>query len=77
MYRDLETRLKETESTPWDVAYEHLAAYRKLHTNTLVPQFYSTKDGFTLGFWLLRLRQDRAKGTLTEDQIKQLDALEM
>jgi len=75
MYRDLASKLKETEETPWDVAYEHLATYRKEHTNTLVPQFYSTDDGFTLGFWLLKLRQDRASGLLTEEQINRLDKL--
>lgn len=75
MYKDLAQKLKETESTPWDEAFQHLSDYRKENTNTLVPQFYSTDDGFTLGFWLLKLRQDRANGLLTEDQINRLDEL--
>tara|TARA_R110001592_G_scaffold363352_2_gene684826 strand:+ start:97855 stop:98556 length:702 start_codon:yes stop_codon:yes gene_type:complete len=76
MYKDLETKLNETAETPWDVAYQHLAAYKAEKGNCLVPQFYITEDGFTLGFWLLKLRYDRAESNLTEDQIQRLDKLE-
>lgn len=77
MYRkDLEARLKETADTPWDEAYSHLAAYKAEKGNCLVPQFYITDDGFTLGFWLLKLRLDFAEGILTEDQVQRLNTLE-
>jgi hypothetical protein len=53
MYKDLETKLQETAETPWDEAYQHLAAYKAEKGNCLVPQFHITENGFTLGFWLL------------------------
>lgn len=76
MYKDLETRLNETAETPWDVAYGHLAAYHAEKSNCLVPQFYMTENGFTLGFWLLKLRRDLAEDKLTKEQIQRLDVLE-
>ncbi len=76
MYKDLKARLQETTETPWDDAYAHLAAYKAEKGNCLVPQFQITYDGFALGFWLLRLRNDLVDGLLSEDQIQRLDALE-
>ena len=43
----------------------------------LVPAKYKAKDDFALGHWILTKRKDRSNGRMTEEEIRQLDALGM
>jgi len=56
---------------------DHLRAYiaRVGHAN--VPQKYVTDDGFPLGKWVRRRREDRTAGRLSPARIAELDALGM
>ena len=53
--------------------------YYKAHENLNVPVKYVDENGIRLGLWLNRLRSSYKAGklTLTEDQIRRLDALGM
>lgn len=73
--KDLDIKIEETTTTPWEVWYELLVAYKAEHGNCLVPYFYVTKNGYALWYWVLGLRSDKAQGRLTKDQIKRLEEL--
>ena len=66
----------------WDV-YHHqwrqgihkLRDYKSENGDMLVPQNYETLDGFKLGNWVASKRKAKSNGTLSSDQIKELDDL--
>jgi hypothetical protein len=74
--KDLDTKLEETTATPWHVWYELLVAYKAEHGNCLVPYFYVTPNGYALWYWVSKLRVDKARGLLTDEQIREIDELE-
>jgi hypothetical protein len=45
------------------------------HGHTRVPQPHRTCDGFLLGLWVNRRRQERRAGRLTGERVAALDAL--
>lgn len=61
----------------WKRGLEHAKAYFEEHGNLLVPAKYKAKDDFALGHWILTKRKDRSNGRMTEEEIRQLDALGM
>lgn len=52
-----------------------LAAFFDEYGHTRVPQAHRTCDGFLLGLWVNRRRQERRAGRLTDERITALDAL--
>ena len=52
-----------------------LEEYRAEHGHTRVPQPYRTGDGFLLGLWVRRRRQERRAGRLTGERVADLNAL--
>ena len=61
----------------WKRGLEHAKAYFEEQGNLLVPAKYKAKDDFALGHWILTKRKDRSNGRMTEEEIRQLDALGM
>lgn len=61
----------------WKRGLEHAKAYFEEHGNLLVPAKYKAKDDFALGHWIMTKRKDRSNGRMTEEEIRQLDALGM
>lgn len=59
----------------WERGIAHAKAYREKTGHLNVSYRLKAEDGFGLGHWLARVRAE--KDTLTEDQIRQLDALGM
>ncbi len=56
---------------------DHLRAYTDLLGHANVPNSHVTDDGFKLGAWVLKHRQDHRAGRLTTARIAELDALGM
>lgn len=52
-----------------------LAAFFNEHGHTRVPQPHRTRDGFLLGLWVNRRRQERRAGRLSDERVAALDAL--
>lgn len=65
-------------ATQWDNAVDHLAQFVAEHGHARVPQVWVCPDGFKLGAWASRRRNERRVGTptLTPARIAQLDALD-
>lgn len=61
----------------WKRGLEHAKAYFEEQGNLLVPAKYKAKDDFALGHWIMTKRKDRSNGRMTEEEIRQLDALGM
>ena len=61
----------------WKRGLEHAKAYFEEHGNLLVPAKYKAKDDFALGHWIMTKRKDCSNGRMTEEEIRQLDALGM
>lgn len=72
----LDVKLLETTATPWDVWYEEIVEFRSTHRSCLVPYFYVTKNNHALWYWVLKVRQDKARGKLSAEKIKLLDKLD-
>ena len=66
----------EAPANTWERAYAAAKAYYEEHENLDVRGSLEYK-GFQLGGWLARKRREKAEGRLTEEQIRQLDALSM
>lgn len=70
----------ETAALYWEEGYRHARAYYEEHGNLDVSKRYTCADGFRLGFWLYTqraVREGRVSGNLTDDKIRQLDAIGM
>ncbi len=65
----------------WERNLSEAAKYREAKGDLLVPRTYVSETGAALGAWIARQRQVRKKGSegyaLTEEQIRELDALGM
>lgn len=67
----------ERTELAWKRGLEHAKAYFKEHGNLLISFKYKSPDGFLLGQWVAVKRRERTGGVLSEDKIRQLDALGM
>jgi hypothetical protein len=64
-------------ASKWERDLGAARAYRDAHENLRVPTKFVAEDGFRLGAWVARLRQDRKHGRLSRERIADLDALGM
>ena len=67
-------------SSSWDVYYREAEAFYKREGHLEVKKRYVTENGLSLGSWVLTQRRVRAgtvAGSLSEEQIKRLDAVGM
>ena len=62
-------------SSPWDVNYQKLVAYKAEHGHVKVLQEYKAPCGFRLGRWVGNQRTAKARGMLDSRQIELLDGL--
>lgn len=68
----------DTDQYRFDVGLEHAKKYYKENGNLRVPmRCVCEYDGYTLGLWINLKRRQYKKGTLSDDNIKKLDELEM
>lgn len=61
----------------WKAAYESARQYHKEHGDLLVPPQYETNNGVKLGSWIGNQRSRYKAGTLTKEQIDQLNTIGM
>lgn len=66
---------RELPTTSWEYGYLQAKAYYENHGNLDVLLTYSEGEGFRLGYWIRRQRENRS--ALTEEQIQKLDAIGM
>jgi hypothetical protein len=59
----------------WQVGFAALEAFVAEHGHARVPQAFRTADGYRLGQWCTRRRQERRNGRLSAERIAALDAL--
>lgn len=56
-------------------ALEDAKVYYDEHHNLDIPYNYKTKDGYSLGTWLVNVRRKKRLGLLSEEHIKYLESL--
>jgi len=61
----------------WERNLSEAVKYREKYGDLLVPHTYVSETGAALGAWIAGQRQARKRHGLTEEQIRQLDALGM
>lgn len=61
----------------WEKLYKSAEIYFNEHGNLNVPAKYKTADGYSLKEWLRTQRNNRVKGTLSNDKIERLDKIGM
>ena len=59
----------------WNKGIQELRIFEAVHGSVLVPWKYETSDGFKLGNCVRNKRAAKFQGTLSSDQIKELDDL--
>jgi hypothetical protein len=59
----------------WEDGFRRLEEYGKEYGHASPPQSYTDKDGFRLGVWVAKQRQNHAKGTLSADRRMRLSRL--
>ncbi|MCR5825931.1 MAG: Helicase associated domain protein, partial [Oscillospiraceae bacterium] len=64
-------------SAAWEASYQDARAYYAAHGDLKVPDGYKGTSGKLLPRWLLRQRELRRDGKLTDAQIRRLDALQI
>lgn len=77
---ELFEKLNDTLTASWDLMYAEAKKYHAENGDLNVPKRYVTSSGYSLGNWLdnqRRMRAGKVIGTLTDEQIKLLDALGM
>jgi len=68
------TRLVEMVTSPWEEGFGHLQKYVALHgTTRAIKSYFDQEDGFPLGNWILRQRQQR--NIMSHDRKLKLDSL--
>ena len=69
----------DAREAKWAGAFRRAEEYCAAHGNLLVPVNYKTKDGFCLGDWVRRMRENYAcaEKKLTAERIAKLEALGM
>ena len=78
--RELFEKLRKSLSSSWEACFAEAEAFHRTYGNLKVPKSYITKNGISLGSWLITQRRVRAgavPGILTEEQIEKLDSLGM
>lgn len=73
-------KLNDTLTASWALMYEHAKQYYHENGDLEVPARYITPDGYSLGRWIFHqrgIRKGTIEGTITEEQIQQLDAIGM
>ena len=71
-------KLNDTLTASWDTMYGYAKQYYELHGDLLVPKYYMTSDGNSLGSWVSvqrRVYAGKVNGVLTQDRIKKLEAI--
>lgn len=61
----------------WNAAYQKAKQYFEKNNNLSVPRAYKTKDGFSLGQWVVNQRKYYEKGTLKSYRKSLLDKIGM
>ena len=59
----------------WIIGYKYMCEYKQLYSNTMPLSDYMTDDGFALGVWAANQRSKRRSGSLSDERIKQLEAI--
>ena len=69
----------DAREAKWAGAFRRAEEYRAAHGDLLVPVNYKTEDGFCLGDWVCRMRENYAcaEKKLTAERIAKLEALGM
>ena len=78
--KELFEQLEGTLSASWDIMYGYVKEYYEEHGNLEISKRYYTKDGYSLGSWLMtqrRVYNGTRNGTLTQVQIDKLNAIGM
>ena len=78
--RVLFEKLNDTLTASWELMYKHAKDYYHEVGDLEVPARYLTADGYCLGKWIFNqrgIRKGTIEGSLTEEQIKKLDAIAM
>ena len=61
----------------WQHGFEVAKKYHDTYGNLMVPGKYVEPDGYPLGQWIIKTRQQKLNGRLKEERIAQLDELGM
>ena len=61
----------------WQHGFEVAKKYHDTYGNLMVPGKYTDPDGYPLGQWIIKTRQQKLNGRLKEERIAQLDAIGM
>ena len=61
----------------WQHGFEVAKKYHDTYGNLMVPGKYTDPDGYPLGQWIIKTRQQKLNGRLKEERIAQLDELGM
>ena len=61
----------------WQRGLESAQKYHDAHGNLMVPGKYTDPDGYPLGQWIIKTRQQRLNDRLKEERIAQLDEIGM
>lgn len=61
----------------WQRGLESAQKYHDAHGNLMVPGKYTDPEGYPLGQWIIKTRQQRLNDRLKEERIAQLDEIGM
>ena len=61
----------------WQRGFEVAKKYHDTYGNLMVPGKYTDPDGYPLGQWIIKARQQKLNGRLKEERISQLDEIGM
>ena len=61
----------------WQRGLESAQRYHDAHGNLMVPGKYTDPEGYPLGQWIIKTRQQKLNGRLKEERIAQLDEIGM
>ena len=61
----------------WQNGFEVAKKYHETYGNLMVSRKYVDPDGYPLGQWILKTRQQKLNGRLKEERIAQLDEIDM
>ena len=61
----------------WQRGFEVAKKYHDTYGNLMVPGKYVDPDGYPLGQWIIKTRQQKLNGRLKEERISQLDEIGM
>ena len=67
-----------TDQYRFDVGFEHAERYYRKNGNLKVPATYICEDdGYSLGMWINLKRRQYKKGTLSAENIRRLEKLDI